>query len=183
MCVPMCSAVEKSLFSSLKHQGQYEYTTPISLSNPRHLIPLPHTPANVEVLRLLFGPPPPYRFEFWGSTPWQIVGIACYDCAKSLQGKHLLAVQYRQPGPDVPVTCPPPPCPPMQLYPPAWLCAPCGFVHPLFVVSFFRQSTRSLAGQLATRVPRGNLCYSGLRTAVALSTASRFLLSKRDLHH
>ncbi len=67
-------------------------------------------------------------------------------CAKSLQGKHKVVVRYRQPGQMSPV------CPPTALCPHGFV--PPGFVPPWLCPSYVwyhRQSTRSLADQLATR--------------------------------
>ncbi len=89
-----------------------------------------------------------------------------HDCAKSVQGKHLVVVRYRQPGQDVPTLSPLP-----------LLCPPAPAEWYLYL---YRQSNKSPAGQFAivVIVIRGNIHHSGLRTAVALSTASLVSLTK-----
>ena len=107
----------------------------------------------------------------------------CIDnCAKSLQGEAPGGHAVCQSGPDVPVPtlsplspglCPPPPkLSPSPDFVPPWTLSPLPTLPPPYVWCQKRQSSKSLSGQLATRVLRGNICYSGLRTAVALSTAS-----------
>ena len=101
----------------------------------------------------------PYRAsrvdpELWRRQVLSVHWSKLPHCAKSLEGKHLVVVWYKQPGPDVPC-----------LFSPLWLCPPCGFVPlqicphdfvphqlcpPMYGI-YIRQSTRSLAGQLATR--------------------------------
>ncbi len=53
-------------------------------------------------------------------------------CEVPLGQEHLVVVRYRQPGPDVPVTCPPLLCPfPRGLYPSGYFCR---FITPFFVL-------------------------------------------------
>ncbi len=112
--------------------------------------------------------------------------VGLHFCVKSLwQGKHLLVVQYRQPGPDVPVTSPssaplsPSPCPfsapphpfaplPHHFVPSAQLCPPkhsfvCPWALCPLCVILFQHSTRSLAGQLAARVKKFHVSFFVLR--------------------
>ncbi len=85
--------------------------------------------------------------------------------------------------PPSPWLCPPPPefvplpltlSPSPRLYPPHGLCPPCRLCPPLWNGICIRQSTKSPEGQFAiiVIVIRGNIRYLGLRTALALSTAS-----------
>ncbi len=99
------------------------------------------------------------------------------------QGKHVGQMSLSLSHVPLP-PCPPDPMSHTRGLSPPRLCPPMEGI-------FIRQSTKSLAGQMATRVPWGNriylykfhvsflvlrwnICYSGLRTAVALGTVSCF---------
>ena len=112
-------------------------------------------------------PRPRTHFCLYWLVSLEFLTVGCvwqHFCAKSFQGEAPGGSAVQAAWARCPHLCPPPP---WTLSTTPGLCSPCRLGPPC--VWCLRQSTKSLAGQLATR---GNKCYSGRRTAVALNPAS-----------